>query len=357
MSILRCWLVVALLACNLVSIPVSYAGLTTEFLAFPSVTMTERSKMPDMHGIDKEDFTPALDLFFTADYDNFRLLAEVYGDLNGKHGAHVERFQVGWLPNPELAMWFGRYHNPVGFWNSEYHHGSYLQTAISRPAILEFEDDGGILPTHLTGLLIEQTVNTAQSSWRYAFAIGAGPYFNQHLEAVDLFRSEDNSVKLVSSLRLSWHPSRSEDSQVGLFVSSATIPGEASTFEELKQFVGGVYTDWHFQSMRLTSALYSINSDIKKAGQDVDGSFINGYLQLEIPLGADWTPYGRFEKSQGAEGDPFLHYAHTFIRDRSLIGVRYDVTTNQSIKLELSDVDYAVSGFSQATFQWSAVFP
>ncbi len=356
MSMVRDWLVVALLA-NLVSIPVSYGGLTTEFLAFPSVTATERSKKPALHGIDSEDFTPSLDLFFTADYDNFRLLAEVYGEANGTHGSHAERFQVGWLPNPDLAVWLGRYHNPIGFWNSEYHHGSYLQTAISRPAIVEFEHDGGILPIHLTGLLVEQTVNTARSSWQYAFALGAGPSFNQHLEEVDLFSSEDNSVKLASSLRLSWHPSRYEDNQVGLFVSGATIPGAGSTFEELKQFVGGVYADWHFRSMRLTSALYSINSNIKKAGQKTDGSFINGYLQLEMPLGANWTPYGRLEKSQGDEGDPFLHYAHTFIRGRSLLGVRYDLATNQSIKLELSDVDYAVSGFNQATFQWSAVFP
>lgn len=221
------------------------------------------------------------------DYDNFRLLTEVYGDVNGTHGSHAERFQVGWLPNPDLAVWLGRYHNPVGFWNSEYHHGSYLQTSISRPAIVEFEHDGAILPIHLAGLLVEHTLNTARSSWQYAFALGAGPHFNKHLKAVDVFGSEDNSVKLVSSLRLLWHPDRNVDSQVGLFVSGATIPGEASTFEELKQFVGGVYTDWHFQSMRLTSALYSINSNIKKAGQEIDGSFINGYLQLELPLGAD----------------------------------------------------------------------
>ncbi len=357
MRTVRLWLVAVLLVCNLMTIPLSYAGLTTEFLAFPTVTGAHRSQAPVVHGVDREDFIPAVDLFFTADYEEFRVLAELFLEVNGAHGVHLERFQVGWLPEPDLAVWLGRFHNPIGFWNTAYHHGSYLQTSISRPSIVEFEHDGGILPIHVSGLFVEKTVNTAGSSWQYAFSLGAGPYFKKHLEAVELFRSEENSVKLLSSLRLSWHPVGAENNQLGLFIGSAAIPGVASKFEELKQLVRGVYADWNFQSVRMTSALYSINSDVKQSGIRTEGSFINNYLQLEAPLNADWTPYGRLERSFGDQDDPFLNYADAFIRDRSLIGVRYDFTHNQTLKLELSRVDFSSSNYNQVTLQWSAVFP
>ncbi len=358
MRMVRYWLVAALLASNLVAIPFSYGGLTTEFLAFPSVTGTHRSQVPPVHGVDREDFIPAVDLFITADYEDFRVLAELFTEANGTHGNHLERFQFGWLPGDDLEVWLGRFHNPIGFWNTAYHHGGYLQTSISRPAIIDFEHDGGILPIHLTGLFVEKRVNTARSSWHYAFGLGAGPYFKEHhLEAVDTFRSEDNSTKLAGSLRLSWSPVSTVDNQVGLFVGGAAIPGEVSKFEELKQQIVGLYTDWDFQSMRMTGALYSIKNDVRKSGKRTDISFINSYLQLEMPLGASWTPYGRLEKSMGDEDDPFLHHVHAFIRDRALVGVRYDFLHNHSLKLELSKAELAASHYNQVTLQWSAVFP
>jgi len=356
-GMIRVWLVAVLLACSLMTAPSSYAGLTTEFLAFPTVTAVNRSQSPAGHGVIRDDFVPAIDLFFMADYDEFRVLAELFSEANGTHVTHLERFQVGWLPEPDLAVWLGRFHNPIGFWNTAFHHGRYLQTSISRPSIVEFEPDGGILPMHVTGLFVEKTVNTARSSWQYAFSLGAGPYFKENLKAVDLFRSEESSVNLVSSLRLSWRPAGAENNQLGLFISNSVIPGAVSKFEELKQLVRGVYADWNFQSVRMTSAVYSINSDVKEAGVRTNGGFINSYLQLEVPWNADWTPYGRLERSFGDQKDPFLSYVDAFIRDRSLIGIRYDFTHNQTLKLELGRMDFASSNYNQAMIQWSAVFP
>ncbi|MFX6330640.1 hypothetical protein ABTF76_20520, partial [Acinetobacter baumannii] len=38
------------------------------------------------------------------------------------------------------------------YWNTAFHHGAQIQTAVLRPKFLEFEDGGGILPAHTVGL-------------------------------------------------------------------------------------------------------------------------------------------------------------------------------------------------------------
>ena len=50
---------------------------------------------------------------------------------------------------------FGRFHQPGSAWNNELHHGHYLQTAITRPAIEAWEDEEGLIPQHLVGTLLE----------------------------------------------------------------------------------------------------------------------------------------------------------------------------------------------------------
>ncbi len=357
LSTTRHWLIAMLLACNLGMSSGAYGELTTDFFVFPSITATHRSQSPSAHGIERDDFIPAADLFFTADYRDFRVLAELFGEIDGTHGTHLERFQVGWLPNSDLAVWLGRFHNPLGFWNTAYHHGGYLQTSVSRPAIIAFEHDRGILPIHISGLLVEKTINTAHSSWHYAIGLGAGPHLKEHLEAVDLPKLTDDPTKLVASFRLSWQPAKASDNQLGVFISSATIPSKRLEIEKLKQQVGGIYTDWHFRAMRITGALFSVTSNIKQSNEHTKGSFINSYVQLESPWDSNWIPYGRLEKSMSDEADPYLNHMHNFIRDRELIGIRFDMTRHQSLKLEISEVHLAASNYSQATLQWSAVFP
>src|SRR5262252_557191 len=46
---------------------------------------------------------------------------------------------------------FGEY-----LWSTEeHHHGRYLQTSITRPAIERWEDENGIIPQHIAGVLFD----------------------------------------------------------------------------------------------------------------------------------------------------------------------------------------------------------
>lgn len=73
-------------------------------------------------------------------------------DSQGSLGTDLERLQIGYTFNDSLTGWAGRFHTPYGYWNTAFHHGAQIQTSITRPRFLEFEDKGGILPAHSVGL-------------------------------------------------------------------------------------------------------------------------------------------------------------------------------------------------------------
>jgi hypothetical protein len=65
----------------------------------------------------------------------------------------VERSIIRFDQSDKLKISFGRYHTPINYWNTQYHHGSWLQTSESRPEMVQF--GGSFLPIHFVGALAE----------------------------------------------------------------------------------------------------------------------------------------------------------------------------------------------------------
>src|ERR1700722_1088405 len=80
------------------------------------------------------------DVIFALTHEQFRVFGE-YFITPEEHD--LERFQVGYEVAPDTVIWLGRFHQPASAWDTEHHHGRYLQTAISRPAIENWEDEEG----------------------------------------------------------------------------------------------------------------------------------------------------------------------------------------------------------------------
>src|SRR5215467_6731969 len=56
----------------------------------------------------------------------------------------VERSIIRFDQSDKLKLSFGRYHTPINYWNTAYHHGSWLQTSVSRPEMVQF--GGSFIP-------------------------------------------------------------------------------------------------------------------------------------------------------------------------------------------------------------------
>ena len=67
--------------------------------------------------------------------------------------AEVERMILRFDHSDQLKVSFGRYHTPINWWNTAYHHGQWLQTTIARPEMIQF--GGRFLPVHFVGALVE----------------------------------------------------------------------------------------------------------------------------------------------------------------------------------------------------------
>ena len=96
-----------------------------------------------------------LDLFMTSALgDSFSVLAEAVIEANPENqfGFELERAQLQYFPNDHLKLILGRYHANIGYYSTAYHHGTWFQTAVGRPRLFGFEDQGGALPIHDVGI-------------------------------------------------------------------------------------------------------------------------------------------------------------------------------------------------------------
>jgi hypothetical protein len=82
----------------------------------------------------------------------------------------VERLIIRFDRSDQLKVSFGRYHTPINWWNTAYHHGQWLQTTISRPEMVQF--GGRFIPVHFVGALVEGTVQA--SGWHVGYQGGVG---------------------------------------------------------------------------------------------------------------------------------------------------------------------------------------
>ena len=72
----------------------------------------------------------------------------------------------------QLKVSFGRYHTPINYWNTAFHHGQWLQTTITRPEMIQF--GGRFLPVHFVGALVEGAVPAGGWNLNYKAGVGNG---------------------------------------------------------------------------------------------------------------------------------------------------------------------------------------
>ncbi|HSS99002.1 MAG TPA: hypothetical protein VLK33_18330, partial [Terriglobales bacterium] len=81
--------------------------------------------------------------------DKASVLSEVvFGEEDAQEfSVDLERILFKYDYNDHLRISLGRYHTGIGYYNTAFHTGKWLQTTVDRPLIMEFANDGGLLPT------------------------------------------------------------------------------------------------------------------------------------------------------------------------------------------------------------------
>lgn len=329
----------------------AHAETQSEWLFFPTVTASHRTGLPQGDELKRNDIEPALDVLGIGSLGSMNWLAEIFVS---EHEQELARLYVGWQLNPQNTLSVGKFHNLQGYWNTQFHHGAYLQTTIAKPGVV---DDSAPLPLHYVGAQMEGSLSQwGEGLLNYSLGIGKGAVMKDTLESPDIVGA-GKLGDLSLGLRVSYTLDETSPTQVGAYFARNEIPVENNTWIGITQDVGGVFGNWESDPFRVIAELYVFSHELEGGGATASGSFLSGYVQGEYRFAPRSTATIRLEETGGANNDPLLALLPGFAQGKQLIGLRYDVTRNQAVKIEASRVERQDASFRQLQIQWSAVFP
>ena len=344
---------------------VASAEAEHELLFFPTVDGFDTFSESDPSAADS--FTrAALDLLYGFSGDRFRFLGEF---LWSSDEAELERLQAGLRLGGTTFAWAGRFHAPAKFWNSEYHHGQFLQTSITRPALEEWEDDGGTQPAHVSGLLLEsEHQRDDESALAYAASVAFAPVFEDGGLAAHEILDETSEHGLSLNLRIGYRPQYLSSTQFGIVaawneinVRSGSIPSPDQP-GSIDQASLGIFGDLHRDDFRLLASLAYFDNELDFSTQSVDDTYLLAYAQLEYQANDAVTVFGRVEGGADQDDSIYLALFESIVTERYMLGARWDVADYHSLTVEIADTAIgagpgASRDFNEYRLQWSAVFP
>jgi len=282
----------------------------------------------------------------------------------GELDTDVERMQIGYVFSDAWTVWAGRYHSPWGYWNTAYHHGAQLQTSITRPRFLEFEDRGGIIPAHSVGLWGTGAVRAGSGRITYDLYTGNSQRIDLDAGApgsgvLDPNLGSSTNHNAMAGFNLGYLFSGTSDGlKLGVHGYTAKIDDDAVPVDSTQvRFLGGygVYlgNDWE-----ILAEYYRFNNQDLSGGSGTHPSWA-GYAQIGKLIGR-WTPYARFEKTILDQSDAyFAQQASGQSYDRSVAGIRYDLDPRAALKLEANRTrltDRQLSSFNELRMQFAIRF-
>jgi hypothetical protein len=325
-----------------------------------------------IHGSGQTHATGDDDTWFDADVvfglteHQFRVFGEYYITPEERD---LERLQFGFEFVPETVLWLGRFHQPASAWNTEHHHGRYLQTAITRPFIERWEDEDGLIPQHITGALFESRQPLGDdSAIQISGGAGAGPSLtHSQLLPIDLIDNNPGRHRLSVTSRIAYLPEYVGTSSAGLLFghdrittsSPFALSALGSTNATLSIY--GAYVDWTTGPWRVIGANYYVDVALDQAMRRE--SFISGYLQFERQLPRKLTLFGRIEDSARMQESRYVALFQDHDGDidtalrRQAIGLRWDYVKRQALTVELSHIVSLSQRSDEVRIQWSAVVP
>ena len=304
------------------------------------------------------------DVVVGATHHQFRVFGEF---LATPHEYDLERLQMGFEFVPETVLWLGRFHQPASAWNTEHHHGQYLQTDITRPYIERWEDEQGIIPQHITGALLESRQSIGgDGAIQLSGGVGAAPALtNTTMQPISLTHNNPGRHGLSVTGRVAYLPEYVGASSVGLLFGhdeldasyGLTLPALRSNHANLSIY--GAYLDWTVGRWRVVGAGYYVDVALDRTNE----SFTSGYLQVERQLPRRVTVFSRLEGSARMQESRYVAlFDHEdgnleIALRRQALGVRWDYARRQALTLELSHIVSLHQQSNQLRVQWSAAIP
>ena len=303
-----------------------------------------------------------LDLFVTSDIsEKFKFLSEIvfeagpnnfYGVIGGQEnsfGVDIERYLLQYSHNDYFNISAGRVHTAIGYYNTAYHHSTWLQTTTGRPFLYAFEDEGGILPIHLVGVSAAGLVPSGQLGLHYVAEVGNGRESRNPL-AEPVQNEVDDVNHKAFNLALFARPDALRGFQTGFSVyrdmlAPAAAPRIGETILAAHAILIRPKFEWLNEALLDRHVVTATNASFNTPAF---------YTQISRQLGS-YRPYFRYQYVNVAGSEPI--FPDVALQHGPSLGVRFDSSESAALKFQY---DYIFlrnqPGTNQLTLQLGFTF-
>ena len=288
-----------------------------------------------------QHLTALLELAFETDAESLADDVEV----------NVERMLLQYRGNDFFNADIGSYRTALGYYSTAYLRGAWLQTAISRPKMFAFEDQGGFLPLHAVGVSVNGRIRSGNLNLHYVAEVGSS-------------RNYGNTAGL------GLEPSFNRATNLAMYSQPQGVPGLEigfSTYHDLFSPEAGFQLDrsvWmvHFVYVRGRVEFLNEGMRIGLLDLSVSGAAtgLGFYSQLAYRVASSWKPYGRVEYlNTYGTGVIDTAIAREYVPWKTVYtgGIRHDLTDSVAVKFELGrETDYQRPSYITAAVQLAFTF-
>lgn len=268
-----------------------------------------------------------LDLFLTSNLtDHLNILSELVfkAGNDNRYVINAERLLLKYTPGPYLTLGMGRYHTAIGFYNTAYHHGSWFETAVTRPTIFAYR--GGLIPIHDIGVMASGHIPSGRFGLNYVFEIGNGQSSQSAAAEPTQNLIDENEGKAVN-VGIFAKPESLSGLQVGFSthrdrLHQANTPAVNQTTLAVHAVYLGQAFEWLTEAVAVRSARSTPAADTVSSGF---------YSQISHQF-AGGRPYFRYQYVDANAADvAFRGLGHRY---GPTIGLRYDLGKFAAVKAQ-----------------------
>lgn len=296
--------------------------------------------------------TGAVDFYLTKDIGSVKTLIELIFETDGDDlVTDLERVQIGYEFDMGLTVWGGRFHTPYGYWNTAYHHGAQIQTSILRPKFIDFEDAGGIMPSHSTGIWLVDRIG----DFGYDIYVTNGSNIlaspenntsNAFFGELNMNKGGDDNFNKAVGANFYYDI---DDLRLGVHGLTQIVDIFNGSQSELIMYGG--YLVYDDSELEIMAELYMFNNTnkIDTIGTNTNKTYSSyaSFVQAAYNVIEDWTPFLRYEIAE-LDSDDVYFASQSFTTGpsykRFATGVKYDLNQDSALKLEYYYTDEEALG-------------
>ena len=312
----------------------------------------------------------ALGFYLTPQFtDRTKALIELVFEVDetGSVIVDLERLQVGYTVADELTMWVGRFHTPYGYWNTAFHHGAQIQTAIQRPVFLDFEDAGGILPAHSVGLWGTGGVKLGAGRVSYDAYFANSPTIDMADAATagtgtlnpNLSGAANHSATVGGNLGYSFRRGGLRGLALGAHAFTSKVIDTLANVNETRLVAYGGWLAYLEDNWEVLGEVYRFRNRDLSGGAGTHSSDA-GYVQVGRSFFGEVTPFARYERTSLNQNDNYFAQMESGQSyQRKVFGLRYDLNPTTALKLEATRTkltDRITDTYSEIRAQWAVRF-